>query len=130
MADGYHSQLIMVVPDLDVVAVTTGRAFCSLSELTDYIAGSVKSDAALPADAASAKLLANKILDVSTEKPTGVGPTPKMAAIISGKVYRFPLNAINVKSLSLILIDPQPHYDMETYARDATKSGSSFTGLI
>jgi hypothetical protein len=53
-----------------------------------------------------------------------------MAAIISGLVYTFPPNEINVKSLSLILTGPQPHYDIETYARDATKSGPRFTGPI
>ncbi len=130
MAVGYHGQVIMVFPDLDVVAVTTGRDNYLLSKLADYISGSVKSDTVLPPDAASANLLANKILDVSTEKSTGVGPTPEMAAIISGKVYRFPPNAINVKSLSLILSDPQPHYDIETYGRDTTKSGPRFTGPI
>jgi CubicO group peptidase (beta-lactamase class C family) len=98
MAVGYHGQVIMVFPDLDVVAVTTGRDNYPLSKLADYISSSVKSDTALPADAASAKLLADKIVDVSTEKPTEVGPTSKMAAIISGKVYRFPPNEINVKS--------------------------------
>jgi hypothetical protein len=32
--------------------------------------------------------------------------------------------------VSLILADPQPHYDMEIYTRDATKSGPRFTGPI
>jgi CubicO group peptidase (beta-lactamase class C family) len=130
MAMGYHGQVIMVFPDLDVVAVTTGRDNYPLSKLPGYISSSVKSDTALPPDAASANLLANKILDVSTEKPTGVGGTPEMAAIISGKVYRFAPNAINVKSLSLILTDPQPHYDLETNGRDTTESGPRFTGPI
>jgi hypothetical protein len=130
MADGYHSQLIMVFPDLDVVAVTTGRDFCRLSELADYISSSVKSATALPPDPASANLLANKIRDVSTERPTEVGRMPEMAAIISGKMYSFPVNEINVKSLSLILTDPRPHYDMEAYARDTTKAGSRFSGPI
>jgi len=129
-AIGYHGQVITVFPDLDVVAVTTGRDNYPLSKLVGYISSSVKSDTALPPDAASTNLLANKILDVSTEKPTGVGATPAMAAIISGKVYRFPPNAINAKSLSLILTDPQPHYDMETYGRDTTKSGPRVTGPI
>jgi hypothetical protein len=53
-----------------------------------------------------------------------------MAAIISGKVYRFPPNKMNVKSLSLILTDPQPRYDVQTYGHDTTKSGSRFTGPI
>jgi CubicO group peptidase (beta-lactamase class C family) len=90
MAVGRYGQVIMVFPDLDVVAVTAARGNYSLSEFADLISSSVKSDTSLPADAASAKLLANKILDVSTETPTEVSPNSKMAAIISGKVYRFP----------------------------------------
>ena len=65
-----------------------------------------------------------------TEKPTEVGATPHMAPLISGKVYRFAPNPLNVKSLSLILTDPQPHYDMEIYASDATKSDPRLTGPI
>jgi len=130
MAAGYHGQVIMVFPDLDVVAVTTGRDNYPLSKLAGHISSLVKSDTALAPDAAGANLLANKIVDVSTEKPTRVGASPEMAAIISGKVYRFPPNALNMKLLSLILNDPKPHYDVEIYARDATKSGPRLTGPI
>jgi CubicO group peptidase (beta-lactamase class C family) len=130
MADGYLGQVIMVFPDLDVVAVTTGRANFRLNEFADLISGAAKSDTSLPLDAAGAKLLANKILDASTEKPTEVGPTSKVAAIISGKVYRFPPNEMNLKSLSLVLAGQQPRYEMEAYARDATKSAAIFTGPI
>ena len=35
-----------------------------------------------------------------------------------------------MKSLSLILTDPQPHYDLETNGRDTTESGPRFTGPI
>jgi hypothetical protein len=35
-----------------------------------------------------------------------------------------------MKSLSLILTGPQPHYDMAIYARDATKSDLRLTGPI
>ncbi|HET9378738.1 MAG TPA: serine hydrolase [Chthoniobacterales bacterium] len=129
-AAGYHGQTIIVFPDLDVVAVTTGRDNYPLSKLAGHIPSSVKSDTELTSDAASANLLANKILDVSTERPTGVGATAEMAAIISGKVYRFSPNAINMRSLSLIFTDPQPHYDLETYAGDTTKSGPRFTDPI
>jgi CubicO group peptidase (beta-lactamase class C family) len=69
MAVGRSGQVIMVFPDLDLVAVTTGRDNSSLRELADSISGSVKSDTSLPADAEGAKLLANKIRDVSTEEP-------------------------------------------------------------
>jgi CubicO group peptidase (beta-lactamase class C family) len=130
MAVGYHGQVIMINPDLDVVAVTTGRHNFPLSKLADYISSAVKSDTALAPDAVSGKLLADEILDVSTEKPTEVGATPKLAAIISGKVYRFAPNELKVKSLSVILTGPQPHYDMEAYARDIAKADPRFTGPI
>jgi hypothetical protein len=44
-----------------------------------------------------------------------VGATPEMAALISGKVYRLARSALNLKSLSLILTGPQPHYEMEIH---------------
>ena len=130
MAVGYRGQVVMVFPDLDIVAVTTGRDSFSLNKFADLIAGSVKSDTSLPTDPASVQLLASKILDISIEKPTEVGPTSTMAATISGKVYHFPPNEVSLKSLSLILTDPQPRYDIETYSHDATKSGPRFTGPI
>ena len=53
-----------------------------------------------------------------------------MAAIISGKVYSFPPNQMGLKSLSLFLTDPQPHYNIETYGGGPTGSGPRFTGPI
>jgi CubicO group peptidase (beta-lactamase class C family) len=129
-AIGYHGQLMMVFPELDVVAVTTGRDNYLLREFADFILGSVKSHTALSSDTASGNLLKNKILDVSKEKSTGVGGTPGTADNISGKVYRFAQNGLNVKSLSLILTDSQPHYNVEVYAGDPTKSALGFTGPI
>jgi glyoxylase-like metal-dependent hydrolase (beta-lactamase superfamily II) len=57
----------------------------------NFVFSSIKSDTALSADVASAKLLADKIRDVSTEKPTEVSAAAKLAAAVSGKVYRFSL---------------------------------------
>jgi hypothetical protein len=90
--------------------------------------GSVKSDKALPVDAASEKLLASKILEASTEKPTPVGAASKLASTISGKVYRFPPNPIQLKTLSLMLTDPPPRYDFEAYPLHPTEPASRFTG--
>jgi hypothetical protein len=126
MAAGYNGQVIMVLPDLDVVAVTTARDSHNFGESAGFISRSVKSDTALPADTAGAKLLADKISDASTEKPTG----SQMASIISGKVYRFSRNKMNLKSLSVVLTDPHPRYEVEAYATDATQSDPRFTGPI
>jgi CubicO group peptidase (beta-lactamase class C family) len=130
MANGYHCQLIMVFSKLDIVAVTTARNFCPVSRLADTIAGAVKSDAALPQNPAGAELLGSAIRDISIEKPSAVGATAEIASAVSGKIYHFPANPMNVKSLSLSFADPQAQYDLEIYPRDRDKPAQKFSGPI
>ena len=129
MAVGFHRQVIMVFPDLDIVAVTTARGNYSLSEFADLVTAAVRSDTELAGNPAGAKLLANKLLAASTQKSTEVGPASSLSAAISGKVYKFPPNGLRIKSLSLFLADAWPHYDLETYPRGATAS-LKFSGPI
>jgi CubicO group peptidase (beta-lactamase class C family) len=75
MAVGYHCQLIMVFPALDIVAVTTARDFCLFSKLTGLISSAVKSETLLPPDPAGADLLTTAIRNVSADKPTAAGST-------------------------------------------------------
>ncbi len=75
MAVGYHCQLIMVLPELNIVAVTTASDFCPISKMADYISGTVKSETALPPDPAGAELLATAIRKISAEKPPVAGST-------------------------------------------------------
>jgi len=130
MAVGYRCQLIMVFPQLDIVAVTTARDSCPIARLAGLISGAVKSETALAEDPAGAHLLADKIRDVSIERPTKVGAAPEMASAISGKSYRFPTNDLNVKSLSLTLTGPQPHYELEIYTRYQSDASLKFSGPI
>jgi CubicO group peptidase (beta-lactamase class C family) len=94
MARGRHSQLILVLPKLDVVAVMTGvlrdDEYYSASRLIDDISNSVKSDTPLPADPIAKTLLAESIRAAATEKPSAVGGTPDLAKVISGK----PINSM------------------------------------
>ncbi|MBR1226917.1 serine hydrolase [Bradyrhizobium sp. AUGA SZCCT0176] len=130
MANGYHCQLIMVLPRLDIVAVTTARDFCPLGRLADLISGAVKSETALPPDTTASNRLADKIREISTEKATETGETPGTAAAVSGRSYKFSANALNVKSISLILTHPSPHYDLELYASDPSQPSRRFIGPI
>ena len=113
MAVGYHCQVIMILPDQNVVAAMTARDFCPFRRLADDITAAVKSASSLPPNPEAAKLLADEVADVATEKATDVGPTPDLAAVISGKTYRFPDNALNVKTLALFLTDSQPRYEVD-----------------
>ena len=89
MARGRHSQLILVLPKLDIVAVMTGvlrdDEFYSASRLINEIANSVKSDTPLPPDPIAKSLLAASIRQAATERPSAVGGTPELAKAISGK---------------------------------------------
>jgi CubicO group peptidase (beta-lactamase class C family) len=117
MAVGYHCQVIMVLPDRDVVAVMTARNFCPFGKVADYISDSVRSDSVLPRDQSAIDQLAREITDISTEKASEVGPTPQIASAISGKTYNFPHNALNIKSLTVFLTGTEPHYEMELYTQ-------------
>ena len=130
MAVGYHCQVIMIFPELDIVAVMTARDFCSFSKMADDISAAVKSETALPPDPAGTNLLARVIHEISTEKPGEVGTTPEIAASISGKTYKFLSNALNVRSLSLTLAGSNPHYELEINSRDPAAPPLKFTGPI
>jgi CubicO group peptidase (beta-lactamase class C family) len=125
MANGKDGQLITIIPDLDIVAVTTSRKFVKLEALIDAVSSAVKSESALLSNPNAAEELANAIKDAAVEKPTPVGPTPEMAAAISGKTYKFPDNDLGLKSLTLELTDPRPHLEIESYLRNP--AGSSLT---
>jgi CubicO group peptidase (beta-lactamase class C family) len=123
MATGRHCQLIIVAPDLDIVAVVTARKVSSFGRIADYVSGAVKSVPALPPNPAAVRLLASAVSDISTERPSEVGPAPETASVISGKTYKFPRdNALNIKSLTLFLTDSHPHMANEYYLRDAANS--------
>ena len=130
MANGWHGQLIAVFPDLDVVAVTTARKFVRFSDLIDGVSAAVKSESALPPNPNAAEALANAIKDAAVEKPTAVGPTPEIASVISGKTYKFPDNDLGLRSLTLFLTDPRPHFEFEIYSHYPTNSSVTYDGPI
>src|SRR5262245_30718037 len=81
MAVGYDRQLIVVMPKLDIVAVTTGSARFSaqnglpgrprygLTALVDHLAGAATADAPVPADPAATAGLAQKVREAAIERP-------------------------------------------------------------
>ncbi len=111
MANGKNGQLIVVFPNLDVVAVTTARKQVRFRALIDAVSGAVKSESALPSNPNAAEQLANAIKDAAVEKPTPVGPTPEIASAISGKTYKFPDNDLRLRTFTLDLTDPRPHIE-------------------
>ena len=132
MARGRHSQLILVIPKLDVVATMTGilrdNEFYSITGLIDDIANAVRSDKPLPDDPLARTLLANAIRLAATEKPSAVAGTPELAKAVSGKVWRFAdNNPLRVKSFTLNFLGPESYWVITTYT---DKGEGRFTGLF
>jgi CubicO group peptidase (beta-lactamase class C family) len=134
MARGRHSQLILVIPKLDIVAVMTGvlrdTEFYSASGLIDDISKAVKSDKPLPADSIANALLTNAIHQAATEKPSAIGGTPELVKAVSGKAYQFPDNALRVKSFTLNFLDSDSSWVITTYTDKAERPTDRFTGLV
>jgi CubicO group peptidase (beta-lactamase class C family) len=134
MGQGRHSQLILVLPKLDIVAVMTGvmrdDEFYPVRRLIDDISRSVKSDTPLPPDPIAQAVLAASIRAAATEKPSPVGDTPELAKTISGKSYQFAKNELDVKSFSLNLVDADPSWEIITNTGKPDRPTERFWGAI
>ena len=134
MARGRHSQLILVLPDVDVVAVMTGTMWDDehypMGRLIDAIMLAVKSDAPLPPDEAGQSQLAASLANAATEPPGLIGEPPELAKTISGKSYAFSDNVLHMRSLSLNLVEPDPSWEATLDPQEPGEPPRRLTGAI
>jgi CubicO group peptidase (beta-lactamase class C family) len=129
-AQGHHGQYVIVMPALDIVVVITGTRDHSIEKWVGYIADCVKSDAPLPANPTAVSLLSSRVQYAATERPSSVGDVPPIAKVISGKVYYFADNSLQLKSISVNLSDPNPSYEYQVKTGRSTAPLARFTGPI
>jgi len=127
MAVGYHRQLIVVMPKLDIVAVVTGSSrFASPSGMAStprygfetlmrHLTAAVTSDGAVAADPPAMAELAERVRVAAIEQPAPASPAgpPALIKAVSGKTWRFTGSPMRLKSFTLKLDDPQPSYEFE-----------------
>ena len=134
MARGRHSQLILVLPKLDIVAVMTGilrdDQFYPLTRLVDDIAGAVKSDQSLPPDTVGQLLLEASVREAATDRPSPIGKTPELAKQISGKTYQVSSNTLKIKTFTLNLVDADPFWEITTETGRPEQATGRFSGLL
>lgn len=111
---GFNRQLIVVLPDIDVVVAVTGRRHYPLPLFIDHITAAVRSREPLPADAGAQDLLAARIRDAGVEKPgpQPLGATPELAATVSRKAWLLERNALGLQRLVLDLTPANPRYEV------------------
>jgi CubicO group peptidase (beta-lactamase class C family) len=124
MALGRHSQLILVLPDLDIVTVLTGTMsddeYYPKAPLIDALASAVKSDGPLAPNPGGESTLSASVKRAATE-PTGLTPdAPETARAISGKTYELAPNDLGVKTLTLRLTEPRPSWEYTIAGKDRT----------
>ena len=145
MAVGYHRQLIVVMPKLDIVAVMTGAAALlspsgmpstpryGFATLVGYLAAAVTSDSPSRANPAATAALAEQVKAAAIEQPAPASASdqwPAMAKAVSGKTWRFDANRCALKSLTLKLDDPRAVLRIRARRRPAHAAGGRFGGPI
>lgn len=112
LAAGHHRQLIVVMPALDLVAVTTGRANFSFIELMKGLRTAARSEVPLPTNAPAEAALARRMEAAGAETRAAVRPPPDAARALSGRTLRLEPNALGIRSLRLDLIGDEGRYDI------------------
>jgi CubicO group peptidase (beta-lactamase class C family) len=112
LAAGYNRQLIVVMPALDVVAVTTGRGNFSIVELMKGLRAAVRSDSALPANPQAEAALARRIDAAAAETPAPVRPSAALARKVSGQWFRLERNPLGIQAFRLGLGERDGTYEM------------------
>jgi CubicO group peptidase (beta-lactamase class C family) len=142
LAVGYHRQLIVVMPKLDIVAVVTGASRFStpsgtptsprygFGTLVGNLAAAVTSDAAIAADPAATAELAERVKQAAIEKPAPKGGSSALAKAVSGKTWRFASNDLRFRAITLKLDDPVPSFEYEADGVPAGAPVARFGGPI
>jgi len=112
MTVGFLRQMIIVLPDVDVVAVVTGHRHYPIPTLIDKITAAVRSNEPLPVNAEAQKRLAERIHQASIEQPLKATAESPLATTVSGKSWEFDRNPLNVKRLTLNLAASPPTYEV------------------
>jgi CubicO group peptidase (beta-lactamase class C family) len=98
---GRGGQRISIVPAKNLVVVFTGGEF-EPGDIGSFIGRAIKSDMSIPENPAAAARLATELND-ATKPPAGgpALPTPPLARVISGRIWTFDANPLDLRSFAL-----------------------------
>lgn len=107
-AQGRGGQRIWVIPEANMVVVTTGGGV-EPADVAALIFPALKSDGRLPPNSrGDARLAAASLAATKPPRPHPAQPLPSLARLISGKVYLLNENGLGLKSMSLEFTSTPP----------------------
>ncbi|MDB5861790.1 MAG: beta-lactamase [Ramlibacter sp.] len=124
MAVGFHRQLVVLLPEHDVVVVVTGRRHYAFEQLLDNVLVGIRSAQPLPEDPAAQQALAARVRQAGVEpeaRPIGTAP-PGLEERVSGRKWKLSRNALGVQQFALNF-GAEPGYEVVTF----TAPGASTT---
>jgi CubicO group peptidase (beta-lactamase class C family) len=127
--DGAHGQFCVVLPEQDtVVAITAGTRDLQgvLNVVWEKILPALQAGA-LPADAAAAAQLRQKLAGLTLKKPAAIA-TPALARVIAGRRFVFPKNPQAIEALSLAPADDDAGAAVMTVVIDGAESRVRLSG--
>lgn len=102
-AFGWGMQILVVIPDLDLIMVTTGDLITAsiFSGLTDFILNSVEAESELPGNPEAFARLQAAVEATQNPTPSPVPTMPYIAQMVSGKRYDLASNNLGWESFSI-----------------------------
>ncbi len=98
---GLHGQAIWVVPDLDLIVVTTNDSAAEGQTIITAIANASTSDQPLAPNPVAVKALQTRLDELAHPQASAVKPIPDAMKAVSGKVYQFQPNDFGWKSIAI-----------------------------
>jgi CubicO group peptidase (beta-lactamase class C family) len=117
MMVGYNRQLVLVIPELNMVVATTGRQNYPFEDLIAHLRRSTVSATALPENPVAQEALRSRIQDASAAKPLTARHEPSNIVAHAGR-YQIEENAFGVKEIELELAQAPGIYRMRMRSRD------------
>jgi CubicO group peptidase (beta-lactamase class C family) len=115
-AAGFHRQLIMVLPQLGVVAAVTGRSHYPINDLIAHLERATRSATPMPDDAAAQAQLQAKIAAVATAQAAPAGRS--VQAVLKGGAWQLDDNRVGIRELTLDFTPPRPTYKVKLRSRE------------
>lgn len=114
MAVGFLRQMIVVLPEQQLVVATTGKRHYSIEQFLDHVQAAVKSPTALAPDPQGEAALADRVRAAAVEVADAVTPPSPRAAALSGRTWKAERNELGIKEFTLRL-GAQPEVEIVNY---------------